>query len=116
MLKRYYVDCSMPSAPYTSLTTVISSNISHEETATQDGEGPIVEGFVVVNVRLRNSDVLANLDKKLSHLSAEERNDAAELAQEFAHLFPDTPKMEPNLSCMMWMWVMEAIASSTLFG
>ena len=54
MLKRYYVDCSTPSAPYTSLTTVITSNISHEETATQDGEGPSVEGFVGVNVRLRN--------------------------------------------------------------
>ena len=36
--------------------------------------------------------MLANLDKKLSHLSTEERNDVAELVQEFAHLFPDTPK------------------------
>ena len=53
---------------------------------------PIDEGFVGVSVRLRNSDVLANLDKKLSHLSTEERNDVAELVQEFAHLFPDTPK------------------------
>ena len=60
--------------------------------------------------------MLANLDKKLSHLFTEERNDVAELAQEFAHLFPDTPKREPNLSCMMWMWVMETIVSSTLFG
>ena len=31
-------------------------------------------------------------DLKLSHLSTEERNDVAELVQEFAHLFPDTPK------------------------
>ena len=36
--------------------------------------------------------MLANLDKKLSHLSTEERNDVAELVQEFAYLFPDTPK------------------------
>ena len=36
--------------------------------------------------------MLANLDKKLSHLSMEERNDVAELIQEFAHLFPGTPK------------------------
>ena len=31
-------------------------------------------------------------DLKLSHLFTEERNDVAELVQEFAHLFPDTPK------------------------
>ena len=31
-------------------------------------------------------------DLKLSHLSTAERNDVAELVQEFAHLFPDTPK------------------------
>ena len=36
--------------------------------------------------------MLANLDTKLSHLSTEERNDVAELVQEFAHLFPDIPK------------------------
>ena len=35
--------------------------------------------------------MLANLDKKLSHLSTEERNGVAKLVQEFAHLFPDTP-------------------------
>ena len=52
----------------------------------------IDEGFVGVSVRLRNSDVLVSLDKKLSYLSTEERNDVAELVQEFAHLFLDTPK------------------------
>ena len=36
--------------------------------------------------------MLANLDKKLSHLATEERNDVADLVQEFSHLFPDTPK------------------------
>ena len=74
------------------LTVAITSNIAHGERATQDGEGPIDEGFIGVSIRLRNSDVLANLDKKLSHLSTEERNNVAELVQEFAHLFSDTPK------------------------
>ena len=92
MLKKYYVDSCTPSAPHTPLTVAITSNIAHGERATQDGERPIDEGFVGVIVTLRNSDVLANLDKKLSHLSMEERNDVAELVQEFAYLFPDTPK------------------------
>ena len=48
--------------------------------------------YVGVSVRLRNSDLLANLDKKLSHLSMEERNDGAEFVQEFAHLFSHTSK------------------------
>ena len=69
-----------------SLIVVINSNTVHGERATQDEEGPIDEGFIGVSVRLRNSDVLANLDKKLSHLSTEERNDVAE----FAHLFPES--------------------------
>ena len=92
MLKKYYVNCSTPSALHIPLTVAITSNIAHGERATQDGEGPIDEGFVGVSVRLRNSDVLANLDKKLSHLSIEERNEVVELVQEFVHLFSDTPK------------------------
>ena len=92
MLKKYYVDCCTPSAPHTPLTAAITSNIAHGERATQDGEGPIDEVFVGVSIRLRNSGVLANLVKKLSHLSMEKRNDVTELVQEFAHLFPDTPK------------------------
>ena len=92
MFKKYYVDCSTPSAPHMPLTVAITSNIAHGEIATQGGEGPIDEGFAGVSVRLRNSDMLAYLDKKFSHLSTEERNDVAELVQEFAHLFPDTPK------------------------
>ena len=94
MLKNYYVDCSTPSSSHvaTPLTVAITSHIAHGERATQGGEGPIDEGFVCVSVRLRDSDVLVSLDKKLSYLSTEERNDVAELVQEFAHLFPDTPK------------------------
>ena len=68
MLKKYYVNCCTSSAPHTPLTVAITSNIAHGERATQDEEGFIDEGFIGVSVRLRNLDVLANLDKKLSHL------------------------------------------------
>ena len=92
MLKKLYVDCSTPSAPCMPLTVAITSNIAHRKIATQDEKGPIDEGFVSVIVRLRNSDVLTNLDKKFSSLSTEGRNDVAKLVQEFAYLFPDAPK------------------------
>ena len=88
MLKKYYIDCCTPSAPHTPLTVAITSNITHGERAAQDGEGPIDEGFMGVSVILRNSDVLANLDKKLSHLSMEERNDVAELVPRIFLSFP----------------------------
>ena len=40
---------------------------------------------------MRNSDVLANLDKKLSHLPLKERAEVVNLIKEFTLLFPDTP-------------------------
>ena len=39
------------------------SHILHMERATQDGERSTDEGFIGVSVRLRNSDVLANLNR-----------------------------------------------------
>ena len=41
--------------------------------------------------RLTNSDVLQNLDSKLSHLSQSQRQDLEKLLLEFKHLFPDVP-------------------------
>ena len=41
--------------------------------------------------RLTNSDVLRNLDSKLSHLSQSQRQDLEKLLLEFEHLFPDVP-------------------------
>ena len=55
ILKRYYLDCSTFSESHMPLTVTIISNIAHGEISTQDGEGPINEGFVGVSVILRNS-------------------------------------------------------------
>ena len=41
--------------------------------------------------RLTNSDVLRNLDSKLSHLSQSQRQDLEKILLEFEHLFPDVP-------------------------
>ena len=93
MLKKFYVDCSTQPLSESSLTVSITSHVASGETVKQDEEGPIDEDFVDAGVRLtvhRNSDVLANLNNKFSHLSTEERNNVAK----FTHLFPDTPKRE----------------------
>lgn len=42
-------------------------------------------------VRLNNSDILANLDTKLHNLPTDKRNDMKQLIQEFSVLFPDAP-------------------------
>ena len=41
--------------------------------------------------RLTNTDVLQNLDSKLSHLSESQSQDLEKLLLEFEHLFPDVP-------------------------
>lgn len=42
-------------------------------------------------VKLLNSDILANLDKKLSHLPEDKRDEMKSLIFQFKHLFPDIP-------------------------
>ena len=98
MLKKYCIDCPTPPPPDRPLTVAITSCVASGEIVKQDGGGPTDEDFVGAGVRLRNSDVLANLDNKLSHLSTEERSDIARLIQEFTHLFPDIPKRTKVLS------------------
>ena len=41
--------------------------------------------------KLSNSEILQNLQRKLSHLKTEEQNDMKKLLLEFHHLFPDVP-------------------------
>ncbi|KAL5019359.1 hypothetical protein ScPMuIL_005081, partial [Solemya velum] len=54
-------------------------------------DGGVQDVGLDCGVKLRNSDVLANLDKKLCHLSEKERNELKDLILEYKHLFPDTP-------------------------
>ena len=41
--------------------------------------------------KLSNSEILQNLQRKLSHLTTEEQNDMKKLLLEFHHLFPNVP-------------------------
>ena len=41
--------------------------------------------------RLKNSDVLSNLDARLAHLSLEQQRQLSDLIHEFSHLFSDVP-------------------------
>ena len=41
--------------------------------------------------KLKNSDILKNLDQKLSHLSLDKRLELKLLILEYEHLFPDIP-------------------------
>jgi hypothetical protein len=49
------------------------------------------DGDLDCDVGLKNSDVLANLDKKLCHLTSDQRKEITDLIQEYVHLFPDVP-------------------------
>ena len=88
MLKAYYEkspcvqDKHVPVTPAVLTTTV---------TFSQEGEGPLEATLSRSELRMRNSDVLANLDKKLSHLPLKERAEVVNLIKEFILLFPDTP-------------------------
>ncbi len=41
--------------------------------------------------RLKNSQVLANMNDKLSHLTTKQRSEISDLIHEYSHLFPDVP-------------------------
>lgn len=86
MLKEYYEDCLSHAGPDRVTTVAITTQVTPENTSNKGGEKPIDDEIVGIDIRLRKSDVLANLENKLSHLSMEERREVTELV----HLFPVT--------------------------
>jgi len=66
-----------------SVTTVAPMMPSRSATASEEK--------VVRSMKFQNSDVLSNLDFKLSHLLEKERGVIKILAEEFSDLFPDFP-------------------------
>ena len=49
------------------------------------------EDIIQGELKLKNSDLLSNLDEKLVHLPMREKKKLEKLLKEFAILFPDTP-------------------------
>ena len=66
-----------------------------------EGEGPSETTLSRSELRMRNSDILANLDKKLLHLLVKKRA-AVNLIKEFTLLFPDTPGKTTPIT-RMWI-------------
>ena len=59
--------------------------------------------------KLKNSDILKDLDQKLSHLSSDKRLELKQLILEYEHLFPDIPsktdKRGSSKSAHAWIWI-----------
>ena len=51
--------------------------------------------------KLKNSDILKDLDQKLSHLSSDKRLGLKQLILEYEHLFPDIPSKTDKFIMML---------------
>ena len=76
-------------------SSVISSvnlvnSVPHEQNQTDSEEMNFVKSDPSSS-KLQNSDILKDLDQKLSHLDSDKRNELKQLILEYEHLFPDIP-------------------------
>ena len=63
---------------------VVAANVVQSNDSSDDNE-------CGNNIKLKNSEVLDNLNAKLCHLSPEQQDDIANLIYEYSDLFPDVP-------------------------
>jgi len=89
MIKEYFErdDCSSVK-PVATLATA-QWNYSVEKCF--ENHDSFVDQKVECNVKLKNSDVLSNLETKVGHLNNVEQNELKYLLQKFHNLFPDVP-------------------------
>ena len=87
MLKKY-VDRDSSFVKPVSIINTVSQEISESDS---DCVLDIRENCDPGPVKLKNSDILNNLDQKLSHLDQHERVELEKLIYEYEHLFPDVP-------------------------
>ena len=68
----------------------IVNSVPHEQNQI-DSEDFNLEKSDPSSSKLQNSDILQNLDQKLSHLDSDKRLELKQLVLEYEHLFPDIP-------------------------
>ena len=85
MLKKYI---DRDSNVISSVNTV--NSVPHEQNQ-MDSEDFNLEKSDPSSSKLQNSDILQNLDQKLSHLDSDKRLELKQLVLEYEHLFPDIP-------------------------
>ena len=87
MLKKF-IDRDSDSSVISSVSIVNSA--PHEQTQTDFKEMNSVK-CEPLSSKLQNSDILYDLDQKLSHLDPDKKHELKQLILEYEHLFPDIP-------------------------
>ena len=87
MLKEYFDRDSFISKPITVVNTVPQESNVFEPEVNSDFVDKSDPGLS----KLENSDILRNLNNKLSHLEPSQQEELKQLIHEYEHLFPDIP-------------------------
>ncbi len=99
MLKEYKErnDTANPVCSVSPTTGIDSANDGITETIADHKDSSVNKDNDYA-IKLQNSDVLANLDKKLGHLPESQQSELKELIHEWENIFPDVPS-ETNIAC-----------------
>ena len=87
MLKQYFDRDSSISKPITVVNTVPQESNVFEPEVNSD----FIDKSDPGPSKLENSDILRNLNNKLSHLEPSQQEELKQLIHEYEHLFPDIP-------------------------
>ena len=87
MLKQYFDRDSSISKPITVVNTVPQESNVFEPEVNSD----FIDKSNPGQSKLENSDILRNLNNKLSHLEPSQQEELKQLIHEYRHLFPDIP-------------------------
>ncbi|XP_062610561.1 uncharacterized protein LOC134272333, partial [Saccostrea cucullata] len=86
MIKQYHDQTDID---HPKVESVAASSTEVKSTQEQD---QLAHEYDQSTPKLKNSDVLSDLESKLNHLQENEKEELVSLIQEFSHLFPDVPK------------------------
>ena len=87
MLKQYFDRDSSISKPFTVVNTVPQESNVFEPEVNSD----FIDKSDPGPSKLENSDILRNLNNKISHLEPSQQEELKQLIHEYEHLFPDIP-------------------------